>query len=95
MKKYIFIIITFLVTLYSCYEKNLIKQGNELIIKIESYKKQHGFLPASLSDIGIQETEEGPLYYDKKDSINYIIWFGTSLGESVTYHSDSNKWYNY
>ncbi len=73
-------------------EDKLIKKGNQVITKIEIYKKQNGVLPTSLSNIGIKEKEEGPLYYQKKDSIIYIVWFGTSEGESKTYYSDTKKW---
>jgi hypothetical protein len=73
-------------------ERRLIKKGNDLVNKVELYKKNKGKLPASLSDLGIKETEEGPLYYQKRDSLGYKIWFGTSLGESETYYSDSKKW---
>ena len=30
--------------------------------------------------------------YEKKDSINYSIWFGTVLGESIIYDSDTKQW---
>ena len=71
---------------------NLIRQGNELVKKIETYKKENGRLPNSMSDVGIDEKEDSPLHYEKKDSVNYIISFGTSLGESKIYYSDSKKW---
>ena len=76
-------------------EEKLIKKGNDLVSKIELYKKSKGVLPASLSDIGIEEKEEGPLYYQRKDSVKYMVWFGTSEGESKTYYSDSKKWEDY
>lgn len=73
--------------------ENLLKtQGNELISEIEKYKVERGVLPENLAAIGVNETDDFPLYYQKYDSSNYIIWFGTSLGESITYFSDSKKW---
>lgn len=47
-------------------ENDLINQGNEIIIKIDNYKIEKGKLPESLSDIGIKETEEGPIFYKKR-----------------------------
>ena len=46
-----------------------------------------------MEELGIKE-EEGvdALYYQKRDSNNYILWFGTTLGESVIYYSDSKTW---
>jgi hypothetical protein len=86
-------LILYTVILMSTSCKNtLVQQGDELIEKVEKFKTERGRLPGSLSEIGITETEAGPLYYDKTDSSNYIIWFGTELGESKTYHSDSKKW---
>jgi len=73
-------------------EERLTKAGNEVIKKIEHYRQMNGTLPKSLSDIGIKEKEEGPIYYEKRDSINYTVWFGTSIGESKIYYSDSNRW---
>jgi hypothetical protein len=82
------------VALFSCSisEKRQIKQGDELIVKIEEFKAEKGYLPDSLEDIGIKETLEGPLFYEKKDSIHYMVWFGTSLGESMIYYSDTKEW---
>ncbi len=76
-------------------EKKLIKQGNEIVNKIEIYKKKYNKLPDSLEEIGLKSSEEGPLYYNKWDSINYMVSFGTSLGESKIYYSDTKKWENY
>ncbi len=98
--KYIFSIITFffvMVLLYFFFIRNtrenkLIKKGNKLIERIEKFKQERGSLPNSLTEIGIEETESGPLYYQKEDSLNYIIFFGTSLGESKTYYSNIKKW---
>lgn len=96
MKKIINIGIAFcfVIFFYNCSNRDveLIKQGDKLITKIEAYKKRTGNLPSSLQELGIKETEEGPFYYQKKDSVNFIVWFGTSLGESKTYYSDSKKW---
>lgn len=73
-------------------DKKLIKQGDELVLKIEGFKAEKGYLPNSLEDIGIKETLEGPLFYVKWDSINYMVYFGTSLGESMIYYSDTKEW---
>ncbi len=73
-------------------ESRLIKQGNEIVSKIESFRKDKGRLPDSLSAVGIEEKEEGPIYYEKRGEARYLLWFGTELGESVTYDSESKKW---
>jgi len=70
-------------------DRKLISRGNEIIQRIEAFKSNQKRLPNSLSEVGIGEEE---LFYNKYDSIHYIVWYGTSLGESVTYYSDSKKW---
>jgi hypothetical protein len=72
------------------------KKANEIIQKIENYRKCHGRLPESLKDVGYEQEEKvfgGPIFYDKTDSDKYIIWFGAgSLGSSCIYHSETGKW---
>lgn len=96
---YILIVIIFLVLIGTYFflssetrEESLIKQGNELVIKIEDFKKANDKFPVSLDEITIQEKLEGPIYYELKDSSRYILWFGTTLGESITYDSENKKW---
>lgn len=66
--------------------------GDEVVSKVEAYKTSHGKLPDSLSDIGIKETEEGPIYYQKISDDRYEVWYGAALGESVTYDSQMKEW---
>lgn len=68
------------------------KEGKKVIAQIEGYKLQHGRLPASLTDIGIEEKMEEPIYYGVEDDNGYYVYFGTTLGESTTYHSNTRKW---
>lgn len=75
--------------------KRLKDYGNSIISKIETFQENTGRLPDNLGDIGIEETMEGPIYYQKIDSTNYVLWFGTTLGESVTYYSDKGTWVDF
>lgn len=68
------------------------KLGEEIIKKIEAYKKANGHLPDSLGDIGIAEKEEGPVYYSKVNDSIYEIYYGFLLGESVIYNFKTHKW---
>lgn len=81
---------------YSCcdYESRMIDGGNAIVERIESYIDSVGTTPKSLSDIGIVIADESnpPYYYEQIDSANYTLCFGTVLGESKTYYSDSKKW---
>lgn len=70
----------------------LIKQGNEIAAKVEDYKTKKGKTPDSLTDVGVEEKLEGPIFYEKKSDTGYRLWFGTGLGESVVYNSQTRKW---
>ena len=74
-------------------EERLIKRGDALVKKIEVFRSDHNKLPNSLEEIEIEELDgRDVLYYDKRDSLYYTVSFGTSLGESKFYYSDTKKW---
>jgi regulatory protein YycI of two-component signal transduction system YycFG len=73
-------------------ENSLHELGKITIQKIENFRDNNKRLPNSLSELGIIEKEEGPIYYSKIDSNRYVIWFGTTLGESQTYDSEKRNW---
>jgi len=68
------------------------KIGNDVIKKIENYRLKNNKLPESLTDIGIEEKEEGPIYYRKDSETDYIVWYGLTLGESRIYDSKAKTW---
>ena len=80
--------------LFACGYNEKLRRGNEIIAKVEKFRIEKGRLPNSLSEIGVVETESGPIYYEKKSETKYIVWFGKELGESATYDSDTKKWSN-
>jgi len=60
-------------------------------VKVEQFRKTTGRLPNTLSEIGIQEKERCPCYC-KTSNDSYILWYGTTLGESDTYVSQTKQW---
>jgi hypothetical protein len=68
------------------------EEGNALVEKIETFKTKNGRLPNSLEDIGMEEKDGDVVYYTKKDSLHYIVFFGVSMDESKIYFSDSKRW---
>jgi hypothetical protein len=68
--------------------------GEEAVRKIESFRTTHQRLPESLNEIGIEVKSESdpPVYYRKESSDRYTVWYGLSLGESMTYDSATGKW---
>lgn len=59
--------------------------------KIEEFRKVKGPLPSSLSEAGAQDDETCPCYCKTGDD-SYLVWYGTSLGESDTYDSETKNW---
>ena len=77
---------------HSYVERNK-KAGNAVVEKIESYKKMNNSLPNSLQEIEQNEVINGVLFsYWKIDSVNYMLGFGTTLGEGIYYFSDTRQW---
>jgi hypothetical protein len=83
-------------SLCSCHTQALdeqrIQKGKELTAKVEGFRREKGRLPDSLGELGVEEIIEGPLYYTKSGETSYTIHFGTTLGESVIYNSDTKEW---
>lgn len=87
----IFVLITLL--LCGCSSNSALEeQGNELVKKIEVYKEKNRELPKTIEDLGIIETLEGPLFYVRCDSVNYMVYYGTTVGEGMYYYSDTKEW---
>lgn len=81
------------VTLCSCSSETVKKaKGARVVAAVEQFRKERGRLPNSLIEIGIPETERGPVYYEKKSETRFIVWYGKTLGESMTYDSDVGRW---
>lgn len=93
MKSKIFltIILLCLFTAACSFDKR-VRQGNIVVDKVELFRSQKDKLPNSLDEIGVTETESGPIYYEKKSETGYILRFGKESSESVTYDSESKQW---
>jgi len=86
----ILVCVVLLFYLWNSRDRRLANRGNEIIDMIEAYRSKEGRLPNSLREVGVEGEVE--LFYNKWDSVNYMVWYGTDLGESVTFYSDSRKW---
>ena len=84
-------LLIFFCFIVSCTDKRQ-KLGEEIIAKIETYKKQNGHLPKKLNDIGVIEKEEGPIYYSKQNETTYKVYYGGGLGESIVYNFETKRW---
>lgn len=95
MKISIILIVTFsfLIGISSCNFKNEEQQyAEELIKKVESFRKINNRIPENVSEIGILEEMDSPAFYQKKNDSTYIIWYGLSVGESNVYNSLTKEW---
>jgi len=70
----------------------MIKKGDEVVKLVERFKVEHGRLPNNMSELNIDTVLYEKICYSRDDSSNFKIWFGTSLGESITYYSDTKQW---
>lgn len=70
----------------------LIMKGNNIIATVEIYRKEHGRLPNSLRELGLPETEKGPIFYEKRGNTDYVVYFNFGFDEIKAYHSDTQKW---
>lgn len=99
MPKAIILITATLAILVCCYfllrhaEDEKYKQaGARLIKKIETYRVLNNRLPNTIADIGLTEPmEQGP-YYEKTDSLYYIVFFNIGFDETKTYYSQTQNW---
>ena len=92
MKSKLFLMTAFSFLIFACGSNEKLKQGNETVSKIEKFRGEKGRLPNSLSEIGVVESESGPIYYRKESETKFILWFGKELGESVVYDSETKQW---
>ena len=85
-------VLTFTIAFTSgCRESSKREASNSAISKIEEFKRAKGRLPDSLSEAGIRDGENCPCYC-KTGRDSYLVWYGTTLGESDTYDSETQKW---
>jgi 3-mercaptopyruvate sulfurtransferase SseA len=67
------------------------QSGDRVVAKVGQFRKSNGRLPNALSDIGTKEDESCPCYC-KTGADSYVVWYGTTLGESDAYDSRTKEW---
>lgn len=76
-------------------EKDLTQRGEDIVEKIEFFRKENHRLPKDLNEIGILEEENAnALYYDVRNDTSYTVSFMMSIDYNKTYYSDTKKWEN-
>jgi hypothetical protein len=69
-----------------------LRRGNQIISKIEAFHLQRGRFPASMQEISISFPDSERFFYQQCADQRFIVWFGTRLGESMTYDSTLKTW---
>nr|HPH16141.1 hypothetical protein [Bacteroidales bacterium] len=55
-------------------------------------KNKTGLLPENLQQIGLDDTHMDLSFYEKKNQLEYEVWYGLDLGTSMIYNSKTKKW---
>jgi len=89
------VVIVFTMVLYGLHkkaERDYQEKGAQLIAKIENFKQIEKRLPNTIEELGIEESmNEGP-YYEKKDSVKYVVFFNIGFDNTLIYYSDKKEW---
>ncbi|CAN5136712.1 hypothetical protein BH09BAC1_BH09BAC1_01100 [soil metagenome] len=67
------------------------KMVMQMVEEVEKFKTTYHRLPGE-NELETLVDESGPIYYQKEDSNSYIVYYGTSLGESKIYDSNTKSW---
>jgi phosphoribosylaminoimidazole-succinocarboxamide synthase len=90
------VILVFSMTFSACewsHKRQIVREGNELIAKIEAFKKDNGRLPETLMEIGKKREElEEPITYFKMSPTRYTLGALLSMNSSYNYDSDTKEW---
>jgi hypothetical protein len=71
---------------------NYQKRGALLIDKIETFRQIETRLPNNVNELGLEEPMNDGPYYEKKDSVNYIVFFNIGFDNVKIYYSDKKEW---
>jgi hypothetical protein len=71
---------------------NYYKRGAVLIEKVEAFRQTENRLPDNVNELGLKEPMNDGPYYEKKDSMNYIVFFCIGFDNAKIYYSDKKEW---
>ena len=88
-----FIFFMFLLTASSCCDMMCERERHAAIVidSVESFKAQNNRLPDDLAEMGIEYNMELS-FYNKVDSVEYEVWYGSWVGVSKVYNSKTKSW---
>ena len=68
------------------------KDGALVIAKIESFKKDKGRLPESITEVDKEMNPNGPFLYIKESPTKYTLSADLSMDSSDSYNSETKEW---
>jgi hypothetical protein len=73
--------------------RSQMRQARRDIAAVDSFRVKYNRLADTLSEAGVSESDPESVFYQNQEKDKYIIWFGTTLGESATYESSTKQWH--
>jgi hypothetical protein len=70
------------------------KVGNQIVSRVENFRKENGRLPDSRSEMSLPEEETIQPFYEKRGENDYVIYYNIGFDKIKAYYSDSKKWEN-
>lgn len=93
------IIVSVLIALFFVYQVLLIQNNKDyqkraelLINKIETFRRLEKRLPNDVKELGLEEPMDNGPYYEKKDSVTFVVFFNIGFDDTYIYYSDTKKW---
>ncbi|NCC99668.1 MAG: hypothetical protein EOL95_08230 [Bacteroidia bacterium] len=76
------------------YQKNkdYQKRGSLLIDKIETFRQLEKRLPNDVKELGLEEPMNDGPYYERKNSVTYVVFFNIGFDNTIIYYSNKKEW---
>lgn len=76
------------------YKNSQLYEGDVVVQKVEQFRLKNGRLPKDLREIGILETNDGYLSYEKRGDVHYAVFLTEGFDDVWGYYSDTKQWEN-
>jgi len=88
-------IVIFIFSMQRWDEYKMEKRGNEVVSKVEQFRKDYGRLPESRGEMGLQDGETVQPYYIKRSDSSYEVYYTLGFDTGYIYRSDTQHWEDY
>jgi len=81
---------------FGVYRAALQRSSEQLVPRIEEYRRQHGVYPSELRDASLEDPEAGSaraVYFREDDgSFGFVTWDPLIAGQTYSWNSRSRRW---